>query len=110
MISTPFRPWELPTCDRSRIARFGGPRFPLLLRTLPFELLDSLAKPTRPGGFQFFLCAQAIERVNCVSFDIESNVPTRNPLTTAIPRDEAHHDTLATREHILFAAVIRAGR
>ena len=32
----------------------------MLVRTFPFEPLDSLAKPTRYTDFQFFLCAEAI--------------------------------------------------
>ena len=82
-----------------------GPSIALLLL-----LLDRLAKPTCPGGFQFFRCAQPIERISCVSFDIERNVPAWNLLTMAILRDEAHPETLAARKHILFASVIRAGR
>jgi hypothetical protein len=99
---------ELPI--RNRIAMFRWASFPLLVRTFPFEQLDSLAKPTRYAAFQFFLCAQAIVRINGVAFDVERDVPARNPFTTAILRDEGHQNTLAAREQSLSASVIQTGR
>ena len=101
---------ELPIRDRNQIAMFRWASFPLLVRTFPFEPLDSLAKPTRYADFQFFLCAQAIVRINRVAFDVERDVPARNPFTTAILRDEGHQNTLAARKQSLSAAVIQTGR
>ena len=101
---------ELPIRDRNQIAMFRWASFPLLVRTFPFEPLDSLAKSTRYADFQFFLCAQAIVRINCVALDVERDVPAWNPVTPAILRDEGHQNTLAAREQSLSAAVIQTGR